>query len=371
MKENKMNKLLILLAMILLAVSNPSISKADTDYILSELEENEEIKQSLTFSNGENKKVIPVTLQGKGGLRVTLYNQSASYYSMTMKLYEDEACTKKVEGAFLPSITPDKTEPQTKICAIPKEGVYYILFELSRKSEEVSDLTFTADYLFYSGEGGVLQKNEWKTAYTDYTNKTAYYKLTVPKTGYVTIQMKAADKVTTYMTVLNHKKKELSKETSVIYYPNGTSYNNPLYFAVEKGTYYIKVSCSSSVYQLKYQFDAVTDQSGNSKTNAAVLEKGGKAKKGLVLLSERANSKIDWYKVTLTKPSKISFILQGKTSNAIQMEVENTLFGNASINTSVLKRKLQSQGKFQAGTYYIKIYKNTKEYSGYYTIQVK
>ena len=104
---------------------------------------------------------------------------------------------------------------------------------------------------------------------------TYYYKITVPKAGYLTVKGYAYSKYkanTNYsmrMTLCNSKKKPVDSS-----YGTGSSENRgyKVYYGVKKGTYYLKVT-DGAPYKLSYSFKAVTEKSGSKKSKAVALKK--------------------------------------------------------------------------------------------------
>ena len=207
-----------------------------------------------------------------------------------------------------------------------------------------------------------------------YFQKTLYHKLVVKKSGLVAIcgneyresgtSLQAAG---LNVQLCNAKKKPLHNA----YLSNLNTYTEK--YALKKGTYYVAVS-SSQRYQLKAESKAWKDKSGKNKKKAATIKKG-KSADGMVMVNE-GMKKGDWYKVKLTKRSKlrinITAACTGVVSNLkVQIIPANrhyTLINSTSLIGNKGK-KLASRNKLAAGTYYIKVSKVTKSASGVYRIK--
>lgn len=134
---------------------------------------------------------------------------------------------------------------------------------------------------------------------------------------------------------------------------------------------------SNDAYRIKSTFTAVSDASGASKKNAKTI-KVGETKKGIVL-SEDKTSKNDWFKFTLKKSTKIDIDLKGNCSSGkLRFELtSNGIRGTVTdyISSSDYSRNIPLQTwtskTIPKGTYYIRLYKDSKTTSGNYSVKVK
>lgn len=123
---------------------------------------------------------------------------------------------------------------------------------------------------------------------------TYYYKITVPKTGYLTVKGYAYSKYkanTNYsmrMTLCNSKKKPVDSS-----YGTGSSENRgyKVYYGVKKGTYYLKVT-DGAPYKLSYSFKAVTEKSGSKKSKAVALKENKSSRRTADCRRERFESRL-------------------------------------------------------------------------------
>ena len=207
---------------------------------------------------------------------------------------------------------------------------------------------------------------------------TYYYKITVPKTGYLTVKGYAYSKYkanTNYsmrMTLCNSKKKPVDSS-----YGTGSSENRgyKVYYGVKKGTYYLKVT-DGAPYKLSYSFKAVTEKSGSKKSKAVALKKN-KAAGGLQIAGESA-SKADWYKIVLPKKQKVTLTYSTKANNTIWFKIipaSKNVYLSGSLEYCMWDqtKTVTTKDKLPAGTYYVQVYKyNGADWmSGYYTLKWK
>lgn len=220
----------------------------------------------------------------------------------------------------------------------------------------------------------MLQNNKWYTNKTQKYNDTYYYKIVVPKTGYITVQgygfsQYSNNKYSLRVQLCNNKKKDLEKYKTSLYESRGFK----TYYAVKKGTYYIKVSDTN--YKIKYIFKSVTEKSGASTTKAVKVPKN-KTISGLAIAGEQGK-KVDYYKITLTKAQKITFTFGARANDWIQFKIVSAnpkqfIFGSSAYRCYTTENVV-TKDKFPAGTYYIQVFRmsNDADTSGYYTLKWK
>lgn len=217
-----------------------------------------------------------------------------------------------------------------------------------------------------------LSQNKWYTNTTQSYNDTYYYKISVPKTGYITVSgycfsKYSNNKYTLRVQLCNSRKKELEKYKTSLYETRGFK----TYYAVKKGTYYLKVSDSN--YKLKYTFKAITEKSGTTASSAVTIPKN-KSIAGLALAGE-SGKKIDYYKIRLTKPQRINFTFGAKANDWIKFKLVPANPKQYIIGSTVYRwyttEKASTKDVFPAGTYYIQVSRMTDDTdtSGVYTIK--
>jgi hypothetical protein len=305
--------------------------------------------------------IVPIKLDHKGILICTavLDDTTPESVSAYLDIYADAECTDSIYY-----------NSYNNIAKIPEAGTYYLKFTVYDSADvepEYYALGFASQ--FYSGDDRTIKNKEWTcTGSLDYSTPV-YYKISAKESGSITIEVDA--EYSSNVTLLNSKKKALSEEVYVSTYSGGKTV-----FAVDKGTYYIKVTSSSDIYRLKSSFKETKDYSGATKAKAKTLAKG-KLYSGLVTTSDKTG-KIDWYKITLTKSQEVNITFTGSVSSG---EIEIEFYGNE-ISGSITDRisSVDADGSFAAetwtssklpkGTYYIKVTKSSKYTSGFYNIRL-
>lgn len=316
---------------------------------------------TMTLPAGEKSAVQEINMKHAGYLFIPV-SIPGSEKGITVQLYSDADCTAKVGySTYLSSGTVSAVLK----APISKAGTYYL--QASTYSGMTSDVELTLNpYCFNSANRKISAK---KTVYSySGSNDIIYHKISVPENGYIFVEASSNNSVGSLNVQLFNSSK---KESSDSMYVSNSVNKGEAAFAVKKGTYYIGTK-SSDIVRLKYHFTAVKEKSGTSKKTAVNIKKG-KTAKGLVLYTDKA-TKYDYYKVKLTKKQVLSLTLSTKGSNAISFEVipasdKVILFGSKKtlhdINTDTMKTK----DKLPAGTYYIKVGKNSKTSAGSYSIK--
>lgn len=335
----------------------------------------EEGYYEVKFPDEEEVMVMPINISDKGGLFITLGEDNTNYYSLDVNLYSDEACTKKV-GSTVYLFSGDVTK--TKNITIDKSGLYYMQFNLSKKSD-TGTISFLMQLALVSAEDQTLTQDEINFSYQDYDKPDTTYKIVVEATGLVTLTLGTDYEYgfSGKVQLLDKDKKALSTATSVYASKNDEGEYNDVqrFYAVNKGTYYVKVDTGNGMYGIQYGFSEVKDASGAEKAKAKAIKLGGSAVKGMCATSD-ATSKTDWYSIKLTNDKKIVITVNSKVDGKLKFEILDSKgrtlwYGSRTIYDGEDEMVLESDGKFSKGTYYIKISKYDKTSSGYYTIKVK
>jgi hypothetical protein len=304
--------------------------------------------------------VVPIEMQYKGQLKINLLGKVVTK-STDITLYSDEACTSKVgySGYLYSSTLEDDMDID-----IPQKGTYYLKFE--SKYEE-SDSTVAITPYSFSSEDKTLKNKEWIGSHPFTYDSEISHKITVNSPGYIAVEGAAFSDYGSISVTLCNSSKKLSAQESLSSYNSYTTF-----FAVKKGTYYIKAK-SSDDYKLRYTFTAVKENSGQSKTKATTIGKG-KTVKGLIQSQDSVN-KVDWFKIKLTKNQKLNFSASAKSCDSIKFEIVPAssrviLFGSSFRLYDSNGDKYSTKDSLPAGTYYIKVTKTDSNASGYYSIKL-
>lgn len=312
------------------------------------------------ITSDTNELVVPIDFNSKGVWYFKSYMGEDAPDTATglYDIYSDEACTQVLSYSSY-----------SNAAFIPDKGTYYVKFSITDTGSEKPEGYIMLLYsIFYNGEDKSLTNKTFSCTGNSNAENPVYYKISVPKTGSITINTES--EYTAYVTLLDSSKKTISNEASTTYANNYSAC-----FAVTKGTYYIKVNTTSETYRLKYTFKAITDASGTTKAKAVNLTPG-KTYTGVVLTSDKTG-KVDWYKITLSKSQKVDITFTGSVSSG---EIAVEFYGSGltesitdSITTVNEDRSFSSETgtstKLPKGTYYIKVSKAANKTSGFYNIK--
>ena len=297
-----------------------------------------------------------IYLPAKGSFIMSVANSSQSTDYINYGLYRDAQLSSQVG-----SLGVSKGTTTSWTIKVPAAGYYYLgVYSSAYSGESVSVVGNMVARYVRGTDRTIYNKKQIAVGYKD--AQTNHFKFKAVRNGYLKVQgSEAYDKI----TLCNSKKKAIS---TAVY----TGYNPT--FGVKKGkTYYIRVAASynsDGIYALKVTNSTVLDKSGKKKTRATLLKRN-RTKKGTIVASE---NRTDWYKFRLTKKKKVRITVKGATNNRIKIAVYR---GNKRIGSvgsfSYLNKgvKMTSIGKWTKGTYYIKIYRGSKNSSGWYSVNWK
>lgn len=330
----------------------------------------------VTFSESTKELVMPIKIPAKGCLQLALGEFTTNYRDLVVSVYSDSSCTNKI-GYSVYLFSGDIYEEKSIV--FQEGGTYYLKYELLKVSE-ADVLDFALGLCFFSNEDMELTEEQVVFSYSDSDIPEVTYKIKVNSTGYIAVQFAAADDeygFSSKFQLLDKNKKELSKEAYVSADRNDEGGYNDIvqYYAVNKGTYYVKVKSIYGLYAIAYDFTSVKDKAGSSKSKATSLKLGGSAVKGICTVSDKT-SKEDWYKFTLTKNKSIKITINTKIDGNLKVEImdssgKTVWYGTRTLYEGEYKLEMKSSGKWSKGTYYIKVTKPDKTSSGYYTVKVK
>lgn len=307
---------------------------------------------------GDTKEVVmPITFESKGILiSASVSATDSESITIDSAIYADADCTELVD---------DSTYDYEAI--IPEAGTYYLQLKVNDYSynEVVESYEVGFASQFYATNDQTLKNKTWVCAGSiDYKTPT-YYKVVVSKEGSLTINFES--EYSGYITLCNSKKKAISEEESFL--------DGEVCFAVEKGTYYYKITNNSDLYRIKSTFATITDNSGTTQKKAKQLT-AGKTFKGCLTASDKTST-VDYYKITISKSQEVSITLIGDVSSgSINYEFYgNNISGSISGSISTLNddesfsAETWSSTELPKGTYYIKLYKDNSKTSGTYSIK--
>lgn len=256
----------------------------------------------------------------------------------------------------------------TLLVQVPQAGTYLLHVETAYTYVPI---TVNAKAMLYRNDNRTLQHKQWAVTYPNQYDTTNYYKVKLTKNGYITVQGRTYETTNGKLTVelCNNKKTSLNpKKVNLTEENEFTSY-----YALKKGTYYIKISDTDRPYKVRYMFTGMSDQAGTSKAKAKTLKKG-KQGMGLLYLTD-SKTKTDWFKVSLTKNQKLRMTITNFASTKLEYQIlpasSNVTLHNAKFYPQNGTAIFVTGDTLPKGTYYIKISKTTtKDASGAYSIKV-
>lgn len=335
--------------------------KARTLTIGDSADQSKRINYEITMTSDKKELVVPLKVDSAGILQVLFTDDTNN---IDIAFYSDAACTKTIEY-----------NEHTGFGVIPKGGIYYVKFINSYGDYGAEDtVTLKAGFSCQLYPNAVaLANGKWQTAgVTDYT-KPVYFKLDVNKTSVVELDFQA-ENTNSFVTLCNSSKTPITDNMTV------ASTAGKKAFTIKKGSYYIKVTTNAWWVRLKASTHPVTDNSGNSKNNAATL-KLGTNKSGMFLLEDKT-SKNEWFKFTLSKSTKVDLVISGNvsagyiryelTSDKIKGSLKGYLgdVGNVDKKELVYVENKKLHESLPAGTYFIRLYKDSAKTCGNYFVKV-
>lgn len=266
------------------------------------------------------------------------------------------------------------------------ESTMFTLYQKDGKEQKLTLIKDTADVekdckvevAFYQYKKaaslkGTLPANRWAQGYN--YNGSCLYKIKIPSDGIVKVESSAdpngnKDSVLGLSTaLLNNKKKKIS---------DAQMSGNGAQYCVKKGTYYLRASNSEGMVMIRYKFKKVKVSSKNtSKAKASGLKKGKTVKGFLPVGQSRNDSR--WYKIVISKKSKMSVTVKCLAGEGQKMYLYQK---GKSAPIAAGTKKLSYMGKnekyafserfpLEKGIYYLKVTKNSKNDSVYYSVKWK
>lgn len=315
------------------------------------------------LDNSYAGRIFPVTFSAPGYilLESLLYSGSTGARA---EIYADAACTSRLGYA---SYMNDYGTVDSEEIAIPAAGTYYI------KVSQGAWQTFTNSALLavnyypnkeYTLTSGVIYQIGCQ-------DSAEYIKYKAKSNGYVTFELFKDDNyifdTSMYVEICNSGKKSLSRQNYL--YTNDAS----IVFGVKKGvTYYFKVTSASGLIAIRCTEKSVSEKSGSKLKKAKTLSKNKKVT-GVIAAGDKT---ADWYKIKVTKSSKLTFTVSGSCTGSFKLTLYKSngkkwATGTTMINDMNDKDSLKTNKKVSKGTYYIKVERTDSKSTGYYTLKWK
>lgn len=256
------------------------------------------------------------------------------------------------------------------------KGTYYLTIDVVADGSTDPYFTFGFNALLCTKAPKTLKNNQVVASAKAGTSD--YHKFTLTKSARIGFQGTTLSNASTLkFTICDSKKKALTKQTTM----GNTAFQ---YFALAKGTYYLKVNTDSSIYWMAYSATAATDKGGVSSSKPTNLKVNTKTS-GLVTASDKKN-KTDYFKITTTAAGQLKgFYISyyGQGSIKIKIKSPGMKEKSATVKSGMYREYTVTEtldqygqtyyrdGKFPKGTYTIQIIKPDSTSSGSYEIGTK
>lgn len=310
--------------------------------------------------------IIPVKVPSKGGL-VYAHVYGDSTFSVWADMYMDYACTKTVDSIY----TPGQYDATGGICAFPKGGTYY----LKLYTYNDTPVEYAISGYFVNGANQDLTFGKASVVYQNDSSTWVYHKIKAKQTGSLQVTVADSEDNYVYVKLANNRKKDLTEYDMT---KLGT-----IHFGVQKGkVYYIATKANQdAMYGVQAKNVKINEKSG-SKQSKAVKVKRNKTVKGVHIANNKTGT--DWYKFTLPSKRKFKLTVTGGATDSVSssygyssdLKVEiipankrQILYGARTYVVNGYKTGIESKGTLSAGTYYIKVSKESKKSSGWYTLK--
>lgn len=229
---------------------------------------------------------------------------------------------------------------ETVSAYVKKKGTYYLHATTVDKKAKTKLKIKAYETPAAVGNAGTLSSGKWISTSGIY-DQPAYFKIKVPSSGCVKLELKKLDGPSEYITTTftNSKKKYMTSEIDPGVYLYG----------VNKGTYYVKVE-TDNTYKIRYTFENIKDKKNTTKKKAVSLQQK-KMEKGFFALKEEKNR---WYKLTLKKAQTLNLTFNANTDE-YGFSYAITDSDGKRIDYNEFSGKKQFKKKLKAGTYYLEI----------------
>lgn len=316
------------------------------------------------LSGSECGVIIPLKVSAPGTVKLRI-DYTKLQKDINGYVYTDAACTNRL---YFSAVTQVGSNSEEAFVTVNNAGTYYLKFYSYQYSYQTSEFTnsLSVSVSEYTDADKTIKSGQTINYYRKSGSTPYYFKYKAEKTGKVTLSF--SYNYSTYVTLMNSKKKALSNQVTV--FPSV----NKVTFAVKKGTSYYFCITSNGINNGKTQSisvknTAIKEKSGSKKKKAVTI-KAKKKVKGTILPGSKT---ADWYKFKLKKNKKISVDISGEVTGSLRIEFfykngrsagSGYFYGGQSIYKPLY-------GKMKKGTYYVKISRGNSLSSGYYSMKWK
>ncbi len=248
-----------------------------------------------------------------------------------------------------------------------EKGTIFLHIEIE---ESDAPITIWCRGVLYPSGNKVLNQNTWKFAGLTQSKNTAYYKVKMEKNGYIKVQGKTYKTSSGKLAIelCNRQKNSLNPKKNRLVKSNDYT----TYYALKKGTYYIKIEDIKNPYKIRYKVSDPDDQGGLNKENATTLMRS-KAKTDLIYLND-SKAKSGWFKFSLSSSQTLRLTISNYSTRKLEYELiaedPNVTLHNAKFYPHNGKAIFVTSDKLPKGIYYLKVSKqSTKDASGAYSVK--
>ena len=317
-------------------------------------------KYAITAPKGSvDDLLVPAYFNQKG---IVLYNIVAKHGDVTMSgKYQ---LSSDIEGKV-------KVATKNNRAYIPKAGTYYIRISSETFSRE-SDSRFLGIFAFVSNSDTTLKNKVKVVSSVVNAKKPIFYKVTVKKNTKLQFELASDGKAS--VTLCNKKKSALTNANKV-------NKSGKMIYALNKGTYYLKVSSTKGFLTAKATMTPAVKEIGTKQSSALNVNINKKASSGLVYAKDKKDT-VYWFCLNNEKDQPIYMnVATDFTFGKVKMEVvssEGKNFGSKVLDNGLnrtkrftLYSKSEEGKKLPKGTYYIKFTKVEKNANGVIQVGIK
>ena len=303
--------------------------------------------------------LVPVYFGQKG---IVLYNIVAKHEEIQMSgKYQ---LSSDIEGKV-------KITTKNNRAYIPKTGTYYIRISSETFSRE-SDSKYLGIFAFVSNSDVTLKDKVKVVSSIVNAKKPIFYKVTVKKNTKLQFELATDGKAS--ITLCNKKKSALTKANKV-------NKSGKMIYALNKGTYYLKVSSTKGFLTAKATMTAAKKEIGTKQSKAINVNINKKASSGLVYVQDKKDT-VYWFCLNNEKDQPIYMnVATDFTFGKVKIEVvssEGKNFGSKVLDNGLdrtkrftLYSKSEEGKKLPKGTYYIKFTKVEESANGVIQVGIK
>lgn len=329
----------------------------------------------INFNGTQSILIVPMQVSVAGDVFIEIPHDRRNE-SLYITLYSDEECTKGIYGSDDLLL---KENTSVSLYKINLPGTYYVKFELFRYEDYVDNLNYSISFSIMPTNIILESDISYLGLQTD-GMPPQKHKIVIKEPGFIRVSVSwpslYAKAVTCILSLKNEKldpappcydfaKNSLDK----------TKYYCSYYYKVNKGTFYLETELPVGQYDILYTFSSMADNGGSSLKKAPTIKIDDKPVNGKCTGTDKSG-KSDWYKVKLQKSQNLQLTLVSFWGEDVHAQLCDSsgkpiVYYISYTNSRDDSCIITTQKKFKKGTYYIRIYKDTKKSYGDYSISAK